>query len=205
MPGIRFPDSIENFEKKMYGEVCMFNVFRKFFWGMASMVFMLSLAGMSSGAVLTATSNQLSDLSHQVRLELIRVPDLGVFDNLAFTLKDSHTVVLSGKVMLPIVKSGAETGVLHIPGITKVENNIEVLPLSSMDDAIRLRTYYAIYSNTSFDKYANQAIPPVRIIVKNGHVTLVGAVGNKLDENVAVQAANTVPGVFSVTDNLKIG
>jgi hyperosmotically inducible protein len=189
----------------MYWEVRMFSGFRKFFFGMASMVFMLGLAGMSSAAVRTATSNKPSDLSEQVRLELIRVPNLGVFDNLAFTLKDSHTVVLTGQVMLPIVKSGAETGVLHIPGITKVENNIEVLPLSSMDDAIRLKTYYAIYSNTGFDKYVNQAIPPVRIIVKNGHVTLEGAVGNKLDENVAVQAANTVSGVFSVTDNLKIG
>ena len=103
------------------------------------------------------------------------------------------------------MKSGAEIALLRIPGIKKVVNNIEVLPLSRMDDEIRLKTYYAVYSNNGFEKYATMAQAPIRIIVDNGHVTLEGVVANKIDKSMAVLSANTVPGVFSVTDNLRIG
>jgi osmotically-inducible protein OsmY len=183
----------------------MFGWFRKIFGGLASMILMLGFVGIGTAAVPSGTSTQPSNLSEQVQLELIRVPSLGVFDNLAFTMEGSDTVVLTGQVLQPIVKSGAEIAVLRLPGIKKVENNIEVLPLSRSDDEIRLRIYYAVYSNTGFDKYAHMALLPIRIIVKNGNVTLEGVVGNKLDKNMAVLAANNVSGVFSVTDNLKVG
>jgi hyperosmotically inducible protein len=186
-------------------EVTMFRITRKFSGFIATMIFIMGFAGIGSAAVTVGSVKQPPDRTEQVRLELIKVPNLGVFDNLAFRMESPDTVVLTGQVIDPVVKSGAETAVLRLPGINKVENNIEVLPLSPYDDEIRLKTYYAVYSNTGFEKYAQMAVAPVRIIVRNGHVTLDGVVGNQLEKNMAVLSANTVPGVFSVTDNLRIG
>jgi hyperosmotically inducible periplasmic protein len=144
-------------------------------------------------------------LSDQVRHELVMLPFLGVFDNLGFSIENSNTVVLAGQVVRPNLKSDAEAAVRRIPGVSKVVNNIEVLPLSSFDDAIRWRTYRAIYSRPGFEKYADQAISPIRIIVKNGNITLDGIVGSQMDRTMAEMAAKSVPGAFSVTDNLTVG
>jgi hyperosmotically inducible protein len=149
--------------------------------------------------------NQPVSLTDQVRHELVMLPWLGVFDNIAFSVEDSNTVVLSGQVLRPILKSDAEAMVKRIPGVSKVVNNIEVLPLSRFDDSIRIRTYWAIFSMPGFEKYAVQAISPIRIIVKNGNVTLTGFVGTKLEKSEAAFAAQSIPGVFSVTDNLVVG
>ena len=133
------------------------------------------------------------------------LPYFSVFDNLGFTIEDSNTVVLSGQVLRPVLKSEAEAAMRRIEGISNVVDNIEVLPVSPFDDAIRLSAYRAIFSKTGFEKYADQALPPIRIIVKNGNVTLEGIVGSQMDRTVAETAARSVPGVFSVTDNLTIG
>ena len=183
----------------------MLRKFRKLFGGMGALILILGFAGIGAEAVQAKTDTQPLSLSEQVRLELIKVPNLGVFDNIAFSMENSDTVVLTGQVLQPVVKSGAQIAVLRIPGIEKVVNNIEVLPLSPNDDEIRLKTYYAIYSATGFETYSRMALPPIRIIVKDGHVTLEGVVGNKMDKNMAEFAAKTVSGVFSVTDNLRIG
>ena len=89
--------------------------------------------------------------------------------------------------------------------MTKVVNNIEVLPLSTIDNQIRRAEYRTIFSQSDLGRYTMGAIPPVHIIVKNGHVTLLGVVMNQMDKTVAGIAANTVPGVFSVTNNLQVG
>ena len=133
------------------------------------------------------------------------LPYYGVFDDLSFTLKDSNAVVLTGQVVRAMLKVEAETAVRRVPGISNVVNNIEILPLSSFDDALRLRTYRAIFSRSGFEKYAVQAHSPLRIIVKNGNITLEGVVANQVDKISAYIAARSVPGAFSVTDNLKIG
>ena len=75
---------------------------------------------------------------------------------------------------------------------------------ASFDDAIRLQTYRAIFSRPGFEKYAAQAVSPVRIIVKNGNITLEGFVGNQMDKTMAEMAARSVPSAFSVIDNLAI-
>ncbi len=93
----------------------------------------------------------------------------------------------------------------HTPGVTKVINNIEILPVSTFDDSIRLKTYRAIFSQPGMWKYQIEVAKPIRIIVKNGHVTLYGIVDSKLDKQIAEMAANRVSDVFSVTDNLRIG
>ena len=83
-------------------------------------------------------------------------------------------------------------------------NNIEVLPLSNFDDRIRLNVYRAIYRQPGLDRLSLQAVPPIHIIVKNGNVTLEGVVNSKSDATRAFIAANGVPNVFSVTNNLRV-
>ena len=83
-------------------------------------------------------------------------------------------------------------------------NNIEVLPPSPMDDRLRLQLYRKIYGYGPLFKYANLAIPPIHIVVKNGRVTLKGVVDNDTDKNLVGMLANQVPGVFEVTNDLRV-
>ena len=165
----------------------------------------ISQASTAKGMDPAGQNSQASSLVDQVRHELLMLPYLGVFDNLEFSVEGSNTVVLTGQVVRPMLKSDAEAVVKRIQGVSKVVNDIEVLPLSRFDDAIRLRAYWAIYARPGFEKYAVQALAPIRIIVKNGNLTLVGVVGSQMDKTIAEVAANSIPGVFSVTDSLKIG
>ncbi len=139
----------------------------------------------------------------EVRHELLMLPYFGVFDNIAFKV-DSYTVTLLGQVTRPSLKSDAENSVKHIEGVEKVDNQIEVLPLSPMDDGLRRRLFRAIYGYPALEKYALGVQKPIRIIVKNGHVILEGVVDNDADKNVAGLRANGIPGIFSVNNNLQV-
>lgn len=151
-----------------------------------------------------APGNRSQDrVTKEVRHELVMLPYYGVFDNLAFKV-DGSTVTLLGQVTRPTLKSDAEHVVKDIEGIEKVNNQIEVLPLSTMDDQIRMATYRAVYGTPGLDRYALNAVPPIHIIVANGKVTLEGVVANEADKNLANVKANGVGGVFSVTNNLRI-
>jgi hyperosmotically inducible protein len=143
-------------------------------------------------------------LARQVRHELVMLPYYGVFDNLEFRIEGVDTVVLSGEVTRPTLKSSAENVVRQIEGVGKVVNSIEVLPLSPNDDRIRRAAFRAIYGHTALDRYGMQAVPPIHIIVENGNITLEGVVANETDKNVAGIAANGVAGAFSVTNNLRV-
>jgi len=149
------------------------------------------------------TQNYEKWLTREVRHELVQVPWLSVFDNLQYSVNGSE-VTLGGQVWQPVTKQDAETAVKGIEGVTKVNNNIEVLPLSPMDDQIRRAEYRAIYGAPELQRYAMGVLPSIHIIVKNGHVTLIGAVDNQMDKNVAEIRAKSVPNVFSVDDNLQI-
>src|ERR1041384_3339677 len=131
------------------------------------------------------------------------LPYYGVFDDLAFRVNGS-TVTLLGNVTRPTLKSDAENVVKGIEGVEKVNNQIQVLPLSPMDDQIRVAEFRAISGQAPLDRYALQAVPPIHIIVDNGKVTLIGTVANQGDKDMANVRANTVPGVFSVTNNLQV-
>jgi hyperosmotically inducible periplasmic protein len=190
-------------------EVNMLEGYRKRLLGIVLPIFLLSFAEVSVASSHNAmepvgSNKQPKSLTDQVRHELVMLPYLGVFDDLGFTIDDSNAVVLTGEVVRPTLKSDAEAVVRRIQGVSKVVDNIEVLPLSSFDDAIRLRTYRAIFSRPGFEKYADQAVSPIRIIVKNGNITLEGIVGSQMDKTLAEMAARSVPGAFSVTDNLTI-
>ena len=142
-------------------------------------------------------------MEEQVRHELVMLPYYNVFDNLSFRL-DEGTVTLFGQVTQPVVKDDAERAVKHVEGVKAVRNEIEVLPLSSFDNRIRWSTYRAIYGFAPLQRYGWPVQPSIRIIVKNGHVTLEGVVANEADRTLAYVRANSVPGVFSVTNDLKV-
>jgi hyperosmotically inducible protein len=145
-----------------------------------------------------------SRIAREVRHELVMLPYYGVFDDLAFSVNNG-TVTLMGAVTRPTLKSDAENVVKRIEGVNQVINNIEVLPLSPMDDQIRMAVYRAIYGDPALStRYGYRALPSIHIIVKNGHVTLEGVVANEADKNIANIRANGVPNVFSVTNNLQV-
>jgi hyperosmotically inducible protein len=141
-------------------------------------------------------------ISREVRHELVMLPYYGVFDNLAYSV-NGGVVTLYGQVTRPTLKSDAGNVVKKIEGVTSVNNQIQVLPLSDMDDRIRMAEYRAIYSEPALNRYALQAVPSIHIIVDNGKVTLVGAVGSAADKNIAGLRANGVSGVFSVDNELQ--
>lgn len=180
-----------------------------------------------------ATWNQadMGRIVKQVRSKLAGLTTYSVFDWLTFGVH-GKTLVLNGYASRPILKSDAENAVKHIEGIEKVENNIQVLPLSSFDDRIRAQVYNRIYTQPALSKYnANQGSiaramgpggrsfammsggitnnPPIgyhaiHIIVNNGHVTLYGVVLNQSDADIAYIQANGTPGVFGVDNDLVV-
>jgi len=149
----------------------------------------------------TAKSQEriVKEVGHKLRM----LPYTGAFDNLAYKVEGS-TVTLLGQVVRPVTKSDAESAVKHIEGVEKVDNQIEVLPASFMDDGIRRRVYRAIYRYPAMQKYAIDPQKPIRILVKGGHVTLEGVVDSEMDKNLAGIRANGVSNVFSVTNNLRV-
>ena len=151
----------------------------------------------------TRTPNPLDQLSNKVRHELVMLPFYNVFDNLTFRV-DGGTVTLAGQVSRPTLKSDTEAVVRRVAGVREVKNEIEVLPLSGFDNRIRLGVLRAVYGNSVLNRYALGAQPPIRIIVKDGNVTLEGVVASQMDRNVAFLAANGVFGVFSVTNHLSV-
>lgn len=160
-----------------------------------------SLAGLTPALAQKSAGNDR--IVREVHHELVMLPYYGVFDNLAYRV-DGNTVTLLGQVTRPTLKSDAGNVVKKIEGVEKVDNQIKVLPLSSMDDQTRLAEYRAIYSQVGLDRYALQAVPPIHIIVENGKVTLEGVVASQGDKDLAGVRANSVANVFSVVNNLRV-
>jgi osmotically-inducible protein OsmY len=177
----------------------------------------LAIAGLAAVASLGTSlqaqnaqrSNQQRQENVQVRLEkevrhiLVTEPFYTLFDNLAFQVNGDH-VTLLGQVVNPALKIDAGRDVKSIEGVSSVDNQIELLPVSPIDNRIRLAEYRAIYSAPGFQKYSIQAVPPIHIIVKNGHVTLMGVVDSTIDKTLAATRAKSVSGVFSVDDQLRV-
>lgn len=142
-------------------------------------------------------------VEREVRHELVMLSRYGVFDNIAFRV-DGDRVTLMGQVSEPVLKRDAESAVKGIEGVTSIDNQIEVLPLSPNDDRIRRAVFRAIYGDTALSRYGFQAVPSIHILVKNGNVTLEGVVANEGDRNIANIRAQGVSGAFSVTNNLRL-
>jgi hyperosmotically inducible protein len=147
---------------------------------------------------------QLEDrINRQVHHELVMLPQLTIFDNLAYKV-DGTSVTLLGEVRTAYLKDAAANSVKRIEGVTQVNNQIAILPPSPNDDRIRRQTARALFRDSRLFRYSMGSLPPIRIIVNGGHVTLVGMVDNQGDKNVAGIRANEVPGVFSVTNDLRV-
>jgi hyperosmotically inducible protein len=143
-------------------------------------------------------------IAREVRHQLVMLPYYGIFDDLAFRL-DGSTVTLMGAVARPTLKSDAENVTKRVEGVTRVINQIEVLPLSPEDDRIRQAEYRAIYGDPALStRYGFRALPSIHIIVKNGNVTLEGVVANQGDKDLINIRAKGVPNVFNVTNNLQV-
>ena len=136
--------------------------------------------------------------------ELVMLPFYGVFDNLLYKVSADGTLTLLGEVSRPTLKSDAERAVKDIEGVERVDNQIKVLPLSPNDDRIRRATYRKIYGNSVLSQYQLRAVPPIHIVVDNGHVKLEGVVARQMEKQVAGMQANSVSGVFSVENNLRV-
>jgi hyperosmotically inducible protein len=168
-----------------------------------SLLALVSLSAAQDAPPQQPSAKSQERIVKEIRHELLMLPYFGVFDNIAFKV-DGSAVTLLGQVVRPSLKSDAENAVKHIEGVDKVDNQIDVLPPSPMDDRIRIRLFRSIYQYPSLQKYALGVQKPIRIIVKNGHVTLEGVVDSDADKNLAGIRANGVPGTFSVTNNLQV-
>ena len=171
---------------------------------LASFLFLasLSLAAQDVQSEQAAAKSQ-ERITREVRHELLMLPYFGVFDYIAYKV-DGSTVTLLGQVVRPSLKSDSENVVKRIEGVEKVDNQIEVLPPSTMDDRLRTRLFRAIYQYPSLQKYELGVQKPIRIIVKSGRATLEGVVDSEADKNLVGIRANGVSGLFSVTNNLQV-
>ncbi len=144
-------------------------------------------------------------LVREVRHELVTLPFYDVFDWLEGEVRPDGTVHLRGQVVRPTTRSDAEARVKDIKGVARVVNEIEVLPLSPDDDRLRSAIYNAIYKfDSPLFRYATRAVPPIHIIVRNGRATLKGVVASRNDSDLAYMAARGVPGLFEVTNELRV-
>jgi hyperosmotically inducible periplasmic protein len=144
------------------------------------------------------------NLVREVRHQLLLLPYYSVFDKLLYKV-DGDKVTLMGQVVRPTLKTDAENAVKQIEGVSAVDNQIQVLPVSPMDDQLRRAVYRALYGDPVLSRYGMSALPSIHIIVNNGNVTLEGVVDSESDKNLANLRASSVPNVFSVTNNLVVG
>lgn len=163
------------------------------------------IAQQSGGAAQTSTGQQRMQerISREVFHELVMLPQLTIFDHLQYKV-DGSKVTLMGQVNNAILQDSAEKVVRKIEGVESVDNQIEVLPASPNDDRIRRQVARALFNDDRLFRYSMGSVPPIHIIVKNGHVTLEGVVNSQADKDAAFMRANGVPGVFSVENHLQV-
>ncbi|MCP9495674.1 MAG: BON domain-containing protein [Pyrinomonadaceae bacterium MAG19_C2-C3] len=152
-----------------------------------------------------ALSRTQTQIIREVRSELATLPYYDVFDWLQFEVRPDNSVILSGQTVRPTLKRDAESRLRDIESISRVVNNIEVLPLSPQDDRIRVAVYRTLFNfDSPLYRYALGAVPSIRIIVNRGRVTLKGIVNSEFDRNYANVQVRGVPGIFEVTNELQI-
>jgi osmotically-inducible protein OsmY len=141
-------------------------------------------------------------LERVVREDLRTLPNLSVFDNLTFKVY-GLTVFLEGQVTSPTLKSDAESLMWRINGVEGVNNHIEILPITPSDEEIRMATLRAVYGDSGLTRDSLGPDPPIHIVVRNGHVMLVGVVRNEVERSDAYARAVNVAGVANVTNQLQ--
>ena len=161
-------------------------------------VVLMALATSAAAATQERSDTQIAnDISRQIN----RYAQFTIFDYVTGSV-DNGVVTLTGKVTMPFKKNDIGRNAGRVEGVRQVVNNIDVLPVSSYDEDLRLRIARAIYGNSAFWQYGARANPPIHIIVERGHVTLTGVVNSNVDRMLARSLA-TGFGELSVTNDLK--
>ncbi len=154
-----------------------------------------------------ARAGEMSDAQLQQaivkKLQYDRVGYGNAFNAITVNVQNG-AVTLAGNALGPVAADSAVSLASHFPGVQDVIDNIQVDPVSPMDDRTRMAVYRAVYGYPSLNKYAIDPAQPIRITVVNGNVTLNGVVLSKADKDVAGIRANSVPGVFKVTNDLQV-
>lgn len=176
---------------------------------MKARALVLMLGMIAAGFALTAQNASASvagsaNLENRVRHELNMLPYVNAFDYMTFRVNEDGVVTLSGEVTNPVLKQDAANAVKRLAGVERVDNRVEVLPVSFFDNGLRIRLFRTIYGDPVLQKYGVGAEKSIRIIVENGHVTLVGFVNNQGDKTIAGIRAGSVPGIFSVDNQLQV-
>jgi hyperosmotically inducible protein len=160
------------------------------------------------GLVLTAQATHAAaqdrfdaKIANEMSRQISQYPQFTIFDYVSGSV-DNGVITLSGKVTMPFKKTDIGSRASRISGVREVVNNIDVLPVSSYDEELRLRIARAIYGHSAFWRYGARANPPIHIIVERGHVTLSGVVNSNVDRMLARSLA-TGFGEFSVTNDLR--
>jgi hyperosmotically inducible periplasmic protein len=144
-----------------------------------------------------------SQLSHEIRHQLLVLPYYSVFDYITFTL-DGGNVTLTGYVLRPTLRANAEAAAKSLEGVSSVKNLIELLPKSATDDDSRRAVYRSIFEDSTLQRYAVSEVPAIHIILRDGEVTLEGAVATEAEKNLASTRASGVSGVSNVKNNLAV-
>ena len=170
--------------------------------GVAVLSLFLSVGAMASEPAISEQG--VARIQKQVLHKLNMLPYVNAFDYMTFTVDANGTVTLNGDVTNPVLKSDAANAVKRVEGVEHVDNKIQVLPLSYFDNGLRVRLFRTIYGYGPLQLYGVGANKSIRIIVDNGHVTLLGIVDNNADKIIAGMRAGEVPGVFSVENQLQV-
>lgn len=170
--------------------------------------FMFAAVAFGLGIAAAATNNTGSasdaDIAKKLTHEIRMYPRYSVFDNVNFSV-DEGRVELLGEVSQPYKKADLGRIAQRVPGVTSLSNDLKVLPLSPMDNRLRLQVARAIYRDPVLSRYGMQPVPPIHIIVDNGHVTLEGVVSTDMEKNVAgMRAAAAGLSFGQVTNNLRV-
>jgi hyperosmotically inducible protein len=167
----------------------------------AAAVLGLGIAAAATGDTVGAADAGIArKLTHEIRM----YPRYSIFDNIGFFV-DEGRVDLLGEVSEPFKKADLGRIALHVAGVTSLSNELKVLPLSPMDNRLRLQVARAIYRDPVLSRYGMQAVPPIHIIVDNGHVTLEGVVATDMEKNVAgLRASGAGLSFGQVTNNLHV-
>jgi hyperosmotically inducible protein len=168
---------------------------------MAAALLGLGIAGAATNNTVGASDADIAKkLTHEIRM----YPRYSVFDNIGFSVNEGR-VELLGEVNEPFKKADLGRIAQNVAGVTSLSNDLKVLPLSPMDNRLRLQVARAIYRDPVLSRYGMQALPPIHIIVDNGHVTLEGVVSTDMEKNVAGLRAGTAGLSFGqVTNNLQV-
>jgi hyperosmotically inducible periplasmic protein len=161
-----------------------------------------ALVMLAIAAPARAAGDENLQLFRDVQKQVLQYPHFTIFDSVQAQFGEEGVVTLTGKVTMPYKRNDLEKRVARLDGVTEVQNQIEVLPVSQFDDDLRLRIARAIYGNSNFWSYASMVNPPIHIIVDRGHVTLEGVVNSNVDRMLARSLASQF-GVFSLKNELR--